>query len=189
MKRNAPPHLLDRLLLCLLAPRDRETVSGDLYEEFLEVKLPELGPFRARIWYIGQILSLVPARANAVLLLGPALRLVCCCTALAGCWLGIMDLLLRHPGYGIQVVVAASIVFQALLTLGALRFSRYSSLRMAAMAGSLALVWLASSALKATFGRGHFEGYVLLIALALIVQAVLTLLTLPRALTPENTTT
>ena len=43
MKRTQPPYLLDCVLLFLLSPRDRETVSGDLYEEFIDVKLPELG--------------------------------------------------------------------------------------------------------------------------------------------------
>ena len=91
-----------------------------------------------------------------------------------------MDLLLRHPGYGSQIVIAATIVSQAMLTLAALRFHRHGGLRAISMVGSLTLLWLAGSALKATFGGAHFEGYVLLIALALIVQAVLTMSTLPR---------
>lgn len=181
MKRMAPPYLLDCLLLYLLSQRDRETVSGDLYEEFIEVKLPELGQFRARIWYMRQVLSFVPGRALAVLLHGNALRFLCFCTALAGCWLGMMDLLSRHPGWGSQMVIAATIVSQALLTLAALRFHRYGGLRAAAIVGSLTLLWLADGALKATFGGAHFEGYVLLIALALIAQAMLAMLTLPRA--------
>lgn len=184
MKRIAPPYLLDCLLFSLLLPRDRETVSGDLYEEFLEVKLPELGRFRARLWYMRQVLSFVPGRTVAVLLQGPALRLLCFCTALAGCWLGMMDLLLRHPGYGSQIVIAATIVSQALLTFAALRFHRYGGLRAVAMVGSLTLIWLAGIALKATLGGAQLEGYVLLIALTLLVQAVLTLLTLPRARVP-----
>jgi hypothetical protein len=181
MKRVAPPYLLDSLLRFLLSQRDRETVSGDLYEEFLEVKLPELGQFRAHLWYMRQVLSFVPGRAVAFLLQGTALRLLCFCTTLAGCWLGMMDLLLRHQGYGSQLLIAATIVSQALLTLAALRFHRRGGLRAVAMVGSLTLLWLSGSAVKATYGRAHFEGYVLLIALALIVQAVLTVLTLPRA--------
>jgi|GEM_PF-1220190 hypothetical protein len=181
MKRTDPPYLLDCLLLFLLSPRDRETVSGDLYEEFLDVKLPELGQFRAHLWYMGQVLSFVPGRIEAVLLQGYALRLLCVCTALAGGWLGMMDILLRHPGYKSQIVIAATIVSQAALTLAALRFHRYRRLRAIAMVGSAAILWLAGIALKATIGGAHLEGYVLLIALALIVQAVLTVLTMPRA--------
>jgi hypothetical protein len=37
MKRVAPPHFLDYLLLFLLPARNRVMVSGDLHEEFLEV--------------------------------------------------------------------------------------------------------------------------------------------------------
>jgi hypothetical protein len=181
MKRVSPPYLLDRLLILLLCLRDRETISGDLHEEFLEVKAPELGRFGASLWYFWQILSFVPGRVRAILVQVSALRLLCICTALAGGWLGMMDIRLRHPGYGSQIVIAATIVCQALLTLVALRFRRTMVLCVLAMAGSLSLLWLAAIALKATFFGAHLEGYVLLIALMLIVQAVLTLWTLPRA--------
>ena len=180
MKRIAPPSLLHSFLLLLLPPRDRETVSGDLYEEFLEVKLPELGAFKARFWYLQQVISFVPGKVAAVLLQGPALAALCFCTALAGCWLGIMDMLLRHPGYKSQVLIAATIVGQGLLTLGVLRFRRSASLRAIALGGSLPLLWLAGNAFRATLRGAHFEGYVLLIALALIVQAIFTLFTLSR---------
>jgi hypothetical protein len=185
MKRTTPPYLLECVLFFLLPPRDRETVSGDLYEEFLEVKLPELGAIRARLWYMRQVLSFVPARAAAVL--HPTLRIVCFCTALAGGWLGMMDVLLRHPGYGSQILIAATIVSQALLTLAALRFHRYDRLRAAAMIGSLTVLWIALRAMRDVFVGAHFEGYILLIALALIVQAMLTLLSLPRARLPGST--
>lgn len=179
MRRIASPYLLDCLLFALLLPRDRETVSGDLQEEFLEVKLPELGQFRAHLWYTRQVLSFVPRRAMAVLIEGPALRLLCFCTALASCWLGVMDIILRHPGK--QIAIAATILSQALLTPFALRFRRFGRLRAVVMVGSLPMLWLAGAALKPTTGGAQLEGYILLIALALIVQAVLTWLTLTRA--------
>ena len=77
-------------------------------------------------------------------------------------------------------MIAATIVSQAALTVAALRFHRYRSLRAIAMIGSGAILWLAGIALKATIGGAHLEGYILLIALALIIQAVLTVLTMPR---------
>jgi hypothetical protein len=186
MTRTEPPYLLDCLLLFLLSPRDREAVSGDLYEEFLDVKLPQLGQFRAHLWNMGQVLSFVPGRIEAVLLQGHALKLLCFSTALAGGWLGMMDLLLRHPGYKSQIVITATTVSQAALTLAALRYRQYKSLRAIAMIGSAAILWLAGIALKATIGGAHLEGYILLIALALIVQAVLTVLNLPRAQAPAE---
>jgi len=177
MKRTAPPYLLSCLLLFLLSPRDRETVSGDLEEEYLEVKVAELGPFRARLWYLRQVLSFVPGRAAGAL--QSALRLVCFCTALAGGWLGMMDIRLGHPAS--QVGIAAMIVSQAALTFAALRFPRSGGLRAIAMIGSLGVLWLAGHALILAFGGVDFEGYILLIALALVVQGLLTLLILPRA--------
>lgn len=181
MKRIAPPHLLQSFLLFLLSPRDRETVSGDLDEEFAEVKVAELGRLRASFWYARQVLSFVPRSTTALMVQGLALKLLCLFTALSGSWLGAMELRLRHAGYGGRLVIAATIVGEALLTLAALRFSRSNSLRGIAMVGCLSLLWLAGTALRATIGAAHLEGYVLLIALALIMQAVLTVFTLPRA--------
>ena len=181
MKRIAPPSLLHSFLLFLLPPRDRETVSGDLHEEFLEVKLPELGAFKARFWYLQQVVSFVPGKIAAVLLQGPSLAILCFFTALSGGWLGVMDILLRHPGYKGRVWIAATIVGQALLTLGVLRFRRLAALRIVALGGTLPLLWLAGTALNATLRGAHLEGYILLIALALIVQAILTLFTLLRS--------
>jgi hypothetical protein len=96
-----------------------------------------------------------------------------------------MDILLRHPGWIGQTLIAAMIVFQAFLTLAALRFYLPAGLYAVVAVGSAALLWLAGSALKAALSGADFEGYVLLIALALIAlaliaQAVLSGVTLPR---------
>lgn len=183
---TAPPLLMDALLRLFLSPCDRETVTGDLHEEFLEVKLPRLGPVRARLWYLRQVLSFAPTRAAALVRNGTPLTLLCCFTALSGGWLGTMDILLKQPGYTARLYIPAIIVSQALLTFLALRFRRLVALRITAILGSLAILWLAAGALKATLGGAHLEGYVLLIALALIVQAILTLLTLPTASIPPG---
>jgi hypothetical protein len=186
MKRVAPPFWVESVLLFLLPKRDRETVSGDLYEEFLEQKFPELGRFRANLWYMRQVPSFAPRRLSSAFEQGQILRLLCLFTAMAGGWLGMMDLRLRHPGYAGQEVIAGTIVCQALLTLGALRCRRYMFLRLISMLGSLALFCLAGKALTATLRGTHFEGYVLLIAFALIAQALLTLFTLPRVQDPPR---
>lgn len=54
-----PPRWLERLLLLLLKRGDRETVSGDLLEEYREVILPKRGPGLANVWYLKQALSFV----------------------------------------------------------------------------------------------------------------------------------
>jgi hypothetical protein len=92
-----------------------------------------------------------------------------------------MELYLQHPGYAGREVFPAIIVGQALVTLLALRVPSLSSLKPVAMAGSLAIAGLGGSALFATLHGPHFEGYVLVIALALLLQALLTIGTLPAA--------
>jgi hypothetical protein len=56
---GTPPRWAERLLDVFLEPRDRETIAGDLLEEYREVVLPTRGRFRAQLWYVRQVLSLV----------------------------------------------------------------------------------------------------------------------------------
>ena len=50
-----PPRWAELLLGLILKPTDRETVSGDLLEEYRESILPARGPHAADVWYIGQV--------------------------------------------------------------------------------------------------------------------------------------
>jgi hypothetical protein len=52
-----PPYWAEWLLRSVLRPPDRESISGDLLEEYREVRHPALGIFRADLWYIKQVLS------------------------------------------------------------------------------------------------------------------------------------
>jgi hypothetical protein len=49
----------DFVLRLLLKSRDRDTISGDLLEEYREQVLPSKGPLGARLWYFRQVLSFV----------------------------------------------------------------------------------------------------------------------------------
>jgi hypothetical protein len=49
-----PPRWADAMLRLLLRPEDRESVSGDLLEEYREAIVPALGP-GARWWYLRQV--------------------------------------------------------------------------------------------------------------------------------------
>ena len=49
----------DFVLRLLVRRRDRETISGDLLEEYREHVLPTRGSWSARLWYIRQSLSFV----------------------------------------------------------------------------------------------------------------------------------
>jgi hypothetical protein len=51
----SPPVLVDALLNILVPPERYASVSGDLLEEYREVKVPQSGRLRADIWYLGQV--------------------------------------------------------------------------------------------------------------------------------------
>ncbi len=174
MKRMGPPLWMERLLKFLLPERDREAVTGDLYEEFCEEKAPRLGAVRARFWYMRQVLSFVPQR------LGWALKLICLFTLQCGAWLGLMDLRLRHPGYVGREGIAGLIVGQAAITLIVLNRRGPGWLRFVALAGCVGILSLSAKALVGVITGANFEGYILLIALALVVQAALTVMVVPR---------
>lgn len=56
---NAPPRWGDALLRLMLAPDDRDSVSGDLLEQYRESVRPERGRWRADAWYLTQVAGLV----------------------------------------------------------------------------------------------------------------------------------
>ena len=60
-----PPRWVEYVLRALLEPRDRDTISGDLLEEYREVALPTLGPARARRWYLREVRSLMAMTTTA----------------------------------------------------------------------------------------------------------------------------
>lgn len=163
---------LERLLRGLLPERDRETVVGDLLEE-VQAKVEELGAFRAWLWYARQIVSFVPRCVMGAWEQRPVLSVLCLFTALCALWLGGMDLRLRHPGYVGQMGIAGLILAEAMLTLAGLAF-RFRWLRHVARVGTLGILWLAGRALAGVVTGANPEGYILLIALALVVQSALT---------------
>src|SRR4051794_27976354 len=50
-----PPELAEVILRALLPLDMRETVSGDLLEEYRESRVPAVGEFRADLWYWRQV--------------------------------------------------------------------------------------------------------------------------------------
>jgi len=58
-----PPAWAEAVLRALLDSRNRETVSGDLLEEYREVVVPTSGVVRARVWYLRQVLSFMTPHA------------------------------------------------------------------------------------------------------------------------------
>src|SRR5207253_2274432 len=58
-----PPAWAENVLRSLLKPDDRESVSGDLLEEFRDTVLPSCGRARADLWYMRQVAGFVWRRA------------------------------------------------------------------------------------------------------------------------------
>jgi hypothetical protein len=50
---------MERLLRTFVNARDRETIAGDLLEEYREVVLPARGRLRAQMWYLRQAISFI----------------------------------------------------------------------------------------------------------------------------------
>jgi hypothetical protein len=153
---------LEKLLILLLPSRDRETVSGDLLEEYREEQLPQHGRLRANFWYLQQVVSFM----NMKKILIP----FCVFGLLAGTWLGVMENVLKHDGYAGRTVIAACIALQALITL--LPVER---LRIVVMPGAVAIIWLGFSSISTMLHGPHFEGFVLIIGAGLMLQGALTL--------------
>jgi hypothetical protein len=180
MNRQAPPRWLERLLLAFLKSRDRETVSGDLLEEYREEQLPRLGPMRANLWYLRQSIGFAFVRIMEEELVKQVLILLCLFVAAAGIWLAVMENVLKHPGYAGRSTIAACIVVQGLATLLFLVFNGRAVFRGLVAAGAIGIVLLGASAVGRILRAPHFEGFVLLIGLTLMLEGLLTVMVLLR---------
>jgi hypothetical protein len=58
-ENGRPPAWAEVILRALLAPRNRDTISGDLLEEYCKVVLPQRDELGAKIWYIRQVVSFI----------------------------------------------------------------------------------------------------------------------------------
>jgi len=66
MTNTNPPRWAALVLNLILKDRDRESIAGDLLEEYREVILPARGPVRGHLWYLAQIVSLMSAPQQGV---------------------------------------------------------------------------------------------------------------------------
>jgi len=55
----SPPAWAEALLRAIVRPPDRESIPGDLMEEYRAVKHPTLGALRANTWYVKHVLSVL----------------------------------------------------------------------------------------------------------------------------------
>jgi hypothetical protein len=181
MIQQSPPGWLERMLILCLPARDRETISGDLLEEYREEQLPRLGPGRANVWYLRQSISFLSVRSCGGPPMKAGLTWASVFIAAAGVWLAVMENVLKHAGYGQRTAVGACIAIQGLATVVLLILDGRSIFRAVVLAGALGLMLIGVSAIRRILEARHFEGFVLLIGSALIVQGLLTLAVVLRA--------
>ena len=175
-----PPSRAEALLERLLPDHARETVVGDLREEFIESASTQRGRLRANLWYLRQVASFISWFASEgssmtkILLPFSVLSLAC------ACWLAVMETLLKHPGYIARIVTALGVVLICAATIlvrmlhAGLRCERWL------WWGAAALIWVGGYAFFRNAQSVHFEGFVFVISLILLLQGVLMLATLGR---------
>ena len=117
MNHQGPPRWAEFLLKRLLPVRDRETVTGDLHEDYAEFMVPQFGRLRANFWYLHQISSIARRCIGEGGTMTKLLSLTSAVTLLCGCWLAFMEVLLRHPGFAARSAVALLIAAAGLATL------------------------------------------------------------------------
>jgi hypothetical protein len=104
---------------------------------------------------------------------------VCGLTLVATAWLGVMSVVLHHPGFERVALTAALFALQSLLVIGvAGGWLGGSAWRVLSFMGAAAVAWTGVRAILANLSSNHFEGYVLVIGVLLVLQALLTPLTL-----------
>jgi hypothetical protein len=178
MTHKAPPRLLESFLLLFLADRDRETISGDLFEEYCEVQLPRLGSMRANMWYLRQSVSLASVRLWEGSAVKKTLLGLCVFVAASGAWLVLMENVLRHPGYEVRSAVDLCIAAQAIATLLCLLLNGRMLFRVLVLSCALGAAVFGAFSIIRVLRAEHFEGYALVISAALVLQGILTLTTL-----------
>ena len=175
-----PPRWAEALLERLLPDHARETVVGDLREEYIESALPQRGRLRANLWYVQQVASFVPWFAKEGPPMGKLLLIVSTFTLACTGWLAFMETELQHPGFATRIGIASAIALICVATIlvrllhAGLRTERWL------WAGALVLIGLGGVAFFHNTHSAHFEGFILVIGIVLVLQGVLMLATLGR---------
>jgi hypothetical protein len=104
------------------------------------------------------------------------LHTLCGFTLLAASWLAVMFVVLHRPGYERGVSMSLIFVIQSLLTMGvSTDIVSGPSWRILAGLGGAGIIWVGGVAVANTLDNAHFEGYVLVIGVALALQGLVTL--------------
>lgn len=183
MKKNAqtPPRWAESLLERLSPSHAQDEIVGDLREEYIESMLPRHGRLRANAWYVRQVLSFLPralreSREMGMLLIGSSVFTTTCML-----WLACMELVLRHPLYVNRMALDLAFALLCVATVIVRLFTMPQTLsEICLRAVSLILILYGANTFFGNARAAHFEGFVFVISLALMLQGVLMLLTLGR---------
>jgi hypothetical protein len=178
---------LEFLLRRLLPARDRETVTGDLHEDYAEFIVPRFGRLRANLWYLHQISSIARRSIGEGGTMTKLLSLTSAVTLLCGCWLAFMECLLRHPGFAARATVALLIAAAGVATLLVRLLHLGVRSERWLWAAAAALIGLGVFSFLRNARAAHFEGFVFVIAIVLVLQGLLMLATLGRQSHPGQT--
>jgi hypothetical protein len=113
--------------------------------------------------------------------MGKLLLLISLFTLACACWLAFMETLLRHPGYAGRIGVALAIAFICAATILARMLHVGFRGERWLWAGAAVLIGVGGQAFFRNARAAHFEGFVFVISLVLVLQGVLMLATLGRA--------
>ena len=180
MNMQKPPRWAEILLERLLTTRGRQTVTGDLREEYAESIQPRRSRLQADLWYLRQVLSFVPGSLSEGGPMRKVLLFVSLFTLACGVWLAAMECVLRHPGYGVRIAVAICIGLISLATILARMLHLGIRSERWLWVGAIALIGIGGQAFVRNERSAHFEGFVVIISLALLLQGLLMLLSLGR---------
>ncbi len=101
-------------------------------------------------------------------------------TFLCGCWLAFMECLLRHPGFATRAAVALLIAAAGLATLLVRQLHAGVRSERSLWGPAVVLIGLGVFSFLRNARSVHFEGFVFVIAIVLVLQGLLMLTTLGR---------
>jgi len=114
-----------------------------------------------------------------------SLTWMCVVTVFAGAWLAVMENILRHPGFVGRSALAACIVVQGIATVLFLMLHGPTLFRILVLGGAIGAALLGAAAVIRILNAAHFEGFVLVIGVALVVQGILALVVVGGGATPR----
>ena len=179
-QNSGPWRWSEALLERLLPETTRETIAGDLREEFVEGIEPKRGRLRTQWWYVRQVAGFIPWFAKEGRGMSKVLMTLSTVVLACASWLAVMETILRHPGYAGRIAEAVGIAAICAATILAKMLHAGVVVERWLWLGAGALIVLGATAFLQNARAVHFEGFVMVISLLLVAQGVLMLATMGR---------